>query len=83
MVGRGDALVQSQPLFVAVGAAVVLDERVGRRRTAGIGVAAVGMVAISAGNLPALVLLAEAPGPTTLAGAAVVLLGIYLIFRPV
>ena len=44
-------LVQSQPLFVAVGAAVVLDERVGRRRAAGIGVAVVGMAAMSAGDL--------------------------------
>ena len=44
-------LVQSQPLFVAVGAAVVLGERIGRRRAAGIAVAVVGMVAMSAGDL--------------------------------
>ena len=45
------SLVQSQPLFVALGAALVLDERVGPRRTAGIAVAVVGMATMSAGDL--------------------------------
>jgi len=44
-------LVQSQPVFVAVGAALVLDERVTRRVAAGIAVALAGMVAMSAGDL--------------------------------
>jgi drug/metabolite transporter (DMT)-like permease len=44
-------LVQSQPLFVAIGAALVLGERIGRRRAAGIVVALLGMAAMSAGDL--------------------------------
>jgi drug/metabolite transporter (DMT)-like permease len=44
-------LVQSQPLFVAVGAAGLLDERVGPRTAAGIAVAVLGMAAMSAGEL--------------------------------
>ena len=43
-------LVQSQPLFVALGAWALLDERVGRRRVAGILVAVAGMVAMSVGD---------------------------------
>jgi drug/metabolite transporter (DMT)-like permease len=43
-------LVQSQPLFVALGAWMLLDERVGRRRAAGILVAVAGMVAMSLGD---------------------------------
>lgn len=43
-------LVQSQPLFVAVGAALVLDERVSTRTTVGILVAVGGMVVMSAGD---------------------------------
>jgi len=65
-------LVQSQPLFVAVGAAVVLDERVGRRRAAGIGVAVVGIVAMSAGDLLAG---AAVRGPRPLYGNALAVLG--------
>ena len=41
-------LVQSQPLFVAVGAALVLSERIGTRKAVGIAVAIAGMVAMSA-----------------------------------
>jgi drug/metabolite transporter (DMT)-like permease len=41
-------LVQSQPVFVAVGATLLLDERVGRTKAAGIAVALVGMVLMSA-----------------------------------
>ena len=41
-------LVQSQPLFVAVGAALVLSERIGTRKAVGIAVAILGMVAMSA-----------------------------------
>ena len=65
-------LVQSQPLFVAVGAAVVLDERVGRRRATGIGVAVVGIVAMSAGDLLAG---AAVRGPRPLYGNALAVLG--------
>jgi drug/metabolite transporter (DMT)-like permease len=65
-------LVQSQPLFVAIGAAVVLDEVVGPRRAAGILVAVIGMAAMSAGDL-----LAGAPvlGPRPLYGNALAVLG--------
>ena len=41
-------LVQSQPLFVAVGAALVLSERIGTRKAVGIAVAILGMGAMSA-----------------------------------
>jgi drug/metabolite transporter (DMT)-like permease len=44
-------LVQSQPLFVAVGAWALLDERVTRRRAVGILVALCGMVAMSLGDV--------------------------------
>ena len=44
-------LVQSQPLFVAVGAWALLDERITRRRAVGILVAVSGMVAMSLGEL--------------------------------
>jgi drug/metabolite transporter (DMT)-like permease len=40
-------LVQSQPVFVAVGATLLLDERVGRTKAAGIAVALCGMVLMS------------------------------------
>ncbi|TKR28156.1 DMT family transporter [Natronomonas salsuginis] len=43
-------LVQSQPLFVAVGAAAFLHERIGTRKALGIAVAIAGMVAMSAGE---------------------------------
>ncbi|PSP82268.1 EamA/RhaT family transporter [Halobacteriales archaeon QS_1_68_17] len=44
-------LVQSQPLFVAVGAALFLNERLGRRKALGIAVALAGMVVMSLGDL--------------------------------
>jgi drug/metabolite transporter (DMT)-like permease len=43
-------LVQSQPLFVAVGAALFLRERIGGRKAAGIAVAIAGMVTMSVGE---------------------------------
>jgi drug/metabolite transporter (DMT)-like permease len=43
-------LVQSQPLFVAVGAALFLRERIGPRKAGGIAVTVAGMVAMSAGE---------------------------------
>jgi drug/metabolite transporter (DMT)-like permease len=43
-------LVQSQPVFVALGAALLLSERIGLRKAAGIAVAVVGMAAMSAGE---------------------------------
>jgi len=65
-------LVQSQPLFVAIGATLVLDEFIGPRRAAGILVAVLGMAAMSAGDL-----LAGAPvqGPRPLYGNALAVLG--------
>ena len=44
-------LVQSQPVFVAVGAALLLRERIGARKAVGIAVAVVGMAAMSTGEL--------------------------------
>lgn len=44
-------LVQSQPLFVAAGAAFLLDERFGRRRLLGAVVALAGTVVLSLGDL--------------------------------
>ncbi|MES3517081.1 MAG: DMT family transporter [Natronomonas sp.] len=44
-------LVQSQPVFVALGAAAVLGESIGPRKRVGILVAVVGMAAMSAGDL--------------------------------
>ena len=43
-------LVQAQPLFVAVGAALFLRERIGPRTVAGIAIAIAGMAAMSAGE---------------------------------
>jgi drug/metabolite transporter (DMT)-like permease len=44
-------LVQSQPVFVACGAALFLDEHVSRRVVAGLGIALCGMVVMSASEL--------------------------------
>ncbi len=44
-------LVQSQPVFVAIGAALLLHERIGARKAVGITVAVVGMAAMSTGEL--------------------------------
>lgn len=43
-------LVQAQPVFVAIGAALLLGERVGARKVAGIAVAVAGMAAMSTGE---------------------------------
>jgi len=43
-------LVQAQPVFVAVGAALLLDERITRRIAAGIGVAVAGMAVMAVGE---------------------------------
>ena len=43
-------LVQSQPLFVAIGAFALLRERIGLRKAVGIGTAIAGMIAMSAGE---------------------------------
>jgi drug/metabolite transporter (DMT)-like permease len=43
-------LVQSQPLFVAIGSAVLLDERISRMQAVGIGIALVGAVVMSVGD---------------------------------
>jgi len=64
-------LVQAQPLFVAVGAAFLLGERLTRRKLAGIGVAMAGIVAMSAGDL----LGGGAVGPRPLAGNALAVVG--------
>jgi drug/metabolite transporter (DMT)-like permease len=65
-------LVQSQPLFVAVGAALFLRERIGLRRAAGIAVTVAGMAAMSAGEF-----LADAAvsGPRPLYGNGLAVLG--------
>ena len=63
-------LVQSQPLFVAVGAWVLLDERVGRRTAAGIAVALVGMALMSVSDL-----LAPSSAPRPLLGNALAVVG--------
>jgi len=64
-------LVQAQPLFVAVGAALFLSERLTRRKLAGILVAMVGIVVMSAGDL----LGGGAVGPRPLAGNALAVVG--------
>jgi drug/metabolite transporter (DMT)-like permease len=63
-------LVQSQPLFVAVGAWAFLGERVTRRTVLGIVVAVVGMAAMSASDL-----LGGAAGPAPLVGDALAVTG--------
>jgi drug/metabolite transporter (DMT)-like permease len=65
-------LVQSQPVFVAIGATLVLDEFVGPRRAAGILVALAGMAAMSAGDLLAGL---AVRGPRPLYGNAIAVLG--------
>ena len=64
-------LVQSQPLFVAVGAWLLLRERVTRRMTLGILVAVVGMATMSLGDLLGGVLV----GPNPLLGNGLALFG--------
>ncbi|WP_415380969.1 DMT family transporter [Halosimplex sp. TS25] len=64
-------LVQSQTLFVAVGAALYLDERLTLSKTAGILIALAGAVVMSLGEL----LGGAAVGPRPLAGNALALLG--------
>jgi len=64
-------LVQSQPLFVALGAWLLLEERLSRRVVAGIVVAVAGMVAMALGDLLSGVLV----GPNPLYGNALALLG--------
>jgi drug/metabolite transporter (DMT)-like permease len=65
-------LVQSQPLFVAIGAWALLDERIGPRKLAGIGIALAGMVVMSVGDLLAGAALA---GPAPLLGDALAVVG--------
>ncbi|MFW5935268.1 MAG: DMT family transporter [Halolamina sp.] len=71
-------LVQTQPLFVAVGAWALLDERLTRRMLAGIFVALFGAAAMSLGD-PALALLgvgdADALAGTGMLGNALALVG--------
>ncbi|WP_136686868.1 DMT family transporter [Halorhabdus amylolytica] len=64
-------LVQAQPLFVAAGAPLLLDERVGPRTVAGIVVAVTGMVLMSAADL----LGADVLGPDPTYGNALALVG--------
>ncbi|RDI70288.1 DMT family transporter [Halopelagius longus] len=56
-------LVQAQPLFVAVGAWALLDERITRGVVAGIGVALAGMATMTLGDLFLPGLFAGLPGP--------------------
>ena len=67
-------LVQSQPLFVAVGAWLLLRERVTRRMTLGILVAVVGMATMSLGDLLGDVLV----GPNPLLGNGLALFGAFM-----
>ena len=64
-------LVQSQPLFVAVGAWLLLRERITRRTTLGILVAVCGMAAMSLGDLLSGVLV----GPNPMFGNALAIFG--------
>jgi drug/metabolite transporter (DMT)-like permease len=64
-------LVQAQPLFVAVGAALFLSERLTTRKLAGILVAVGGIVAMSAGEFATGALV----GPRPLAGNALAVVG--------
>jgi len=64
-------IVQSQPLFVALGAWLLLDERLSVRIVAGILLAVVGMVTMALGDLLSGVLV----GPNPLYGNALALLG--------
>ncbi|TKX73673.1 DMT family transporter [Halorubrum sp. GN11_10-6_MGM] len=64
-------LVQAQPVFVAVGAWLLLRERVTRRTAAGIAVAVGGMASMSIGDL----LAGVAVGPRPLYGNALALAG--------
>jgi len=64
-------LVQSQPVFVAVGAWLLLRERVTSRMVLGIGIAVVGIATMSLGDLLGGVLV----GPDPLYGNALALLG--------
>ncbi|WP_123532839.1 DMT family transporter [Halosimplex salinum] len=64
-------LVQSQPLFVAVGAAVYLNERLTVPKVAGLLVAVAGAVVMSAGEF----LTGGLVGPRPLAGNALAILG--------
>ncbi|MFC7129264.1 DMT family transporter [Haloferax chudinovii] len=63
-------LVQSQPLFVAVGAWAVLDERVSRRTAVGIGVALAGMALMSVSDF-----LAASGAPRPLLGNGLAVIG--------
>ena len=65
-------LVQSQPLFVAIGAFALLRERIGLRKAVGIGAAIAGMIAMSAGEFLAG---AAAEGAHPLYGNALAVLG--------
>jgi drug/metabolite transporter (DMT)-like permease len=64
-------LVQAQPVFVALGAWVLLRERVTRRMVAGIAIAVSGMIAMSVGDLLGGVLV----GPRPLYGNGLALFG--------
>lgn len=70
-VATSTTLVQSQPVFVAVGAALVLDERVTARAVVGIVLAVAGAAAMSASDL----LGASAFAATALYGNALAILG--------
>ncbi|WP_089383799.1 DMT family transporter [Halorubrum vacuolatum] len=70
-VAASTTLVQAQPVFVAVGAWLLLRERVTRRMVLGIVVAVTGMAAMSLGDLLGGVLV----GPRPLYGNALALIG--------
>jgi drug/metabolite transporter (DMT)-like permease len=65
-------LVQSQPVFVAVGATLLLDERVGRTKAAGIAVALAGMVLMTTAE-------GGSAGPRPLYGNALAVVGAVMV----
>jgi len=67
-------LVQSQPVFVAVGATLLLDERVGRTKAAGIAVALAGMVLMTTADAGS-----GAAGPRPLYGNALAVVGAVMV----
>ena len=67
-------LVQSQPVFVAVGATLLLDERIGRTKAAGIAVALAGMVLMSVADAGS-----GAAGPRPLYGNALAVVGAVMV----
>jgi drug/metabolite transporter (DMT)-like permease len=65
-------LVQSQPVFVVLGATILLDERVGRSKAIGIGIALIGMVLMALTD-------SGATGPRPLYGNTLAVIGAVMV----